>query len=247
MTQLHDLRKSLAERWPAAFSAAEVARRIGVSERTIRRWEAGEDWPRRRHLQALGNELGFRVVDERPEAIEAAAGLARLQPVMAERGTYMASDQTFRDVAIIVRDTTVAMWRPAPVIEASLRSAEAANPAGTYAGDLIREAAMFLRATTSLAAQRTSERWFGTLELAIMYQPNSVKDVQNQLRVIAIPNHPDVEVRFLNQRTPDSMTLGFDFQAASADEADEIARLYADRVVVQFERYRAKILSVSAN
>jgi len=37
----------------AEFGARDLARRCGVSDRTIRRWAAGIDWPRRQALEKL--------------------------------------------------------------------------------------------------------------------------------------------------------------------------------------------------
>ena len=244
MTQLQLLRQSLAKRWPSAFSVPEVARRVGVTERTYRRWEAGEDHPRRRHLQALGNELGFKPVDERPEALEAAAGLARLQPLMADRLMYTEGDATFQEVAVLVRNMNTGMWLPENVIESSVGRAEAANPAGTYQGDLLKEAATHLRTTAALAAHPEPENRIGTLELALTFQPNSFADVREQLRAV-VPGHPDVEATYLDQKAPDRMTLQFTFVATTNQEADEVARAYARQVVVQFGRYGARELSVS--
>ncbi len=246
MTRLQDLRQSLAGRFPAAFSVPEVARRIGVSERTYRRWEAGEDWPRRRHLQALEHQLGFKVVEESPEGLEAAAGLAWLQPLMADFATYNTSDPTFQEVAILVREANVGNWRPASAVEASLKRADEANPLDTEHGRLIQEAARLLRTTVALVAGRASRTWVRTVELGLTLQPNSLPDFQDQLRAISVPGHPDVEVHNLDQRAPDRMTLQFDFQAASADEADEIARLYVDRLVAQLDCYGPRVLTVSA-
>ncbi len=245
MTELQLLRQSLAKRWPSAFSVPEVARRVGVTERTYRRWEAGEDRPRRRHLQTLGHELGFKPVDERPEALEAAAGLARLQPLMADRLTYTEGDATFQEVAVLVRNMNTGMWMPENLIESSTARAAAANPAGTYQGDLVREAATHLRTTAALAARPAPEERVGTLELALTFQPNSFTVVREQLRAIVVDGHPDVEANYLDQKAADRMTLQFTFLATTTEEADEVARAYARQVVAQFGRYGARELSVS--
>jgi hypothetical protein len=165
---------------------------------------------------------------------------------MADRLTYMEGDPTFQEVAQLVRDMGNGMWRSENAVGASLMRAEAANPENTYQGALIREAGVYLRATAALAARPAGQKWVGTLELALTFQPNSFPVVREQLRTIVIPGHPDVEATYLDAKAPDRMTLQFAFEAASADEADEIARLYAGRVVSQFSRYGAELVPVSA-
>jgi hypothetical protein len=39
------------------FSARELARRCGVSDRTIRRWASGEDWPAAERLHRLVDSI----------------------------------------------------------------------------------------------------------------------------------------------------------------------------------------------
>lgn len=147
MTRLRTLRQWMARRWPSAFAVPEVARRLGVTERTYRRWEAGEDRPRARHLQALNRELGLNPVSDTTESIEIAAGLSWLQPQMAEVGTYYAGDDTFRQVAIMVRNASAGeSIPPASGTELWLRRAEQANPPDTQHGRLIQEACTLLRA-----------------------------------------------------------------------------------------------------
>jgi transcriptional regulator with XRE-family HTH domain len=137
----------MAQRWPSAFAVPEVARRIGVTERTYRRWEAGEDRPRSRHLRALNRELGLNPISDSGESIEIAAGLSWLQPQMAEVGTYYAADETFRQVAIMVRNASAGQAiPPASGTEVWLRRAEQANPLDTEHGRLIQEACVLLRA-----------------------------------------------------------------------------------------------------
>lgn len=137
----------MARRWPSAFAVPELARRLGVTERTYRRWEAGEDQPRMRHLQALNRELGLSPLSDTAESIEIAAGLSWLQPLMAEVGTYYAADETFRQVAIMVRNASAGQpIPPASGTEVWLRRAEQANPPGTDSGQLIQEACVLLRA-----------------------------------------------------------------------------------------------------
>ena len=48
---------------PAAFTAAELARRMRVTERTYRDWEAGAHRPTRRKRAALARHLGVTVAD----------------------------------------------------------------------------------------------------------------------------------------------------------------------------------------
>jgi transcriptional regulator with XRE-family HTH domain len=59
--RIREIRQGLAQRYPRAFSVAELARRIGVAERTLRHWERGTMRPTRRHAQALARELGVPV------------------------------------------------------------------------------------------------------------------------------------------------------------------------------------------
>ena len=46
---------------PAAFTLAAVAKRVGVTEAAMRRWEMGTSRPRARNLRALARELGVSV------------------------------------------------------------------------------------------------------------------------------------------------------------------------------------------
>ncbi len=48
---------------PAAFSSAAVARRVGVTDRTMWRWEHGLNRPHARHARALAKELGVALAD----------------------------------------------------------------------------------------------------------------------------------------------------------------------------------------
>lgn len=52
-----------AQAVPAAFSISAVARRVGVTETALRRWESGAARPRKRHARALARELGVQVED----------------------------------------------------------------------------------------------------------------------------------------------------------------------------------------
>lgn len=43
------------------FTATALAQRVGVGERTLRAWEAGEQAPTARHRRALARELGVKI------------------------------------------------------------------------------------------------------------------------------------------------------------------------------------------
>ena len=45
------------------FTVTALAQRIGVGERTLSAWEAGEQIPTARHRRALAKELGVTVED----------------------------------------------------------------------------------------------------------------------------------------------------------------------------------------
>ncbi len=141
MTRIHDLRQSLARRFPRAFSQQELARRLGVTDRTYRRWETGEDRPSQRHLQMLARELaiGFKELDT-------AVRLERLQPLMDAPATYHTGDEAFHQVAVMVR--AARSGQPLPnrlVVEKWLTAAEAGATAETFHGYLVREGAVVLR------------------------------------------------------------------------------------------------------
>ena len=61
--RIRDLRLERARQFPAAFSIAEMARRLGVAERTIRYWESGESLPTKRHAQRLARDFGVTVAE----------------------------------------------------------------------------------------------------------------------------------------------------------------------------------------
>lgn len=61
--RIREIRQERAKIVPAAFSVSAVARRIGVSETALRRWESGAAKPRRRHARVLARELGVEVAD----------------------------------------------------------------------------------------------------------------------------------------------------------------------------------------
>ncbi len=61
--RVKEWRLKRAETVPAAFSVAEVARRLRVSERTYRDWEAGRHRPSRRSRVAIARDLGVTVAD----------------------------------------------------------------------------------------------------------------------------------------------------------------------------------------
>ena len=52
-----------AEIVPSAFTVVAVARRVGVNERTVRSWEAGQSRPHRRHARRLARELAVTLVE----------------------------------------------------------------------------------------------------------------------------------------------------------------------------------------
>lgn len=72
--RIREIRLRRAADVPAAFSVEAVARRLGVSWNTVRRWESGEMRPRKRHARALARALGVSVdelgLEEGPEAAE---------------------------------------------------------------------------------------------------------------------------------------------------------------------------------
>ncbi len=141
MTRIHSLRLSLAQRFPRAFSQQELARRLGVTDRTFRRWESGEDRPSQRHLQMLSRELaiGFKELDT-------AIRLERLQPLMAAPATYNTGDEAFQQVAVMVRAASSDQPLPNPkVVERWLHAALAGASTESYHRYLMREAAVALR------------------------------------------------------------------------------------------------------
>jgi transcriptional regulator with XRE-family HTH domain len=61
MNRIRELRMERSRLAPTAFSQEALARRLGVSARTVARWEAGTSKPTRRHARALARELGVSV------------------------------------------------------------------------------------------------------------------------------------------------------------------------------------------
>ncbi len=61
MNRIRTIREERAKVVPAAFTATAVARRIGVSDRTLWAWEQGINRPRARHARALARELNVTV------------------------------------------------------------------------------------------------------------------------------------------------------------------------------------------
>lgn len=61
--RIRELRQERIKLAPRAFTAASVAGRLGVTENTLLRWERGQAQPRKRHAQALAQELGVSVAD----------------------------------------------------------------------------------------------------------------------------------------------------------------------------------------
>ena len=59
--RIRALRLELARRHPLAFSAAAVARQLGVSEWTVRSWEMNRTRPTQRHARALARLLSVSV------------------------------------------------------------------------------------------------------------------------------------------------------------------------------------------
>lgn len=58
---IREIREERAQIVPAAFTVSAVARRVGVTEAALRRWEQGTARPTRRHSRALARELGVDV------------------------------------------------------------------------------------------------------------------------------------------------------------------------------------------
>lgn len=76
------LRRLREERGPngAPLTQKEAGRLVGVPARTIQRWEAGESFPQRRHLEALERELGLQVEDvELPERSPTIAQISAIE------------------------------------------------------------------------------------------------------------------------------------------------------------------------
>lgn len=63
MNRIRELREKLAAVAPAAYSVPALARRLGVTEGAVRRWESGQRIPRQRHARALARDLGVKVED----------------------------------------------------------------------------------------------------------------------------------------------------------------------------------------
>src|SRR4030081_546127 len=61
MNRIRAIREERAKVVPAAFTATAIARRMGVSDRTLWAWEQGINRPRARHARALARELGATV------------------------------------------------------------------------------------------------------------------------------------------------------------------------------------------
>jgi transcriptional regulator with XRE-family HTH domain len=59
--RIRAIREERGKMVPAAFTLAAVARRLGVTEGMVRRWELGTNRPRPRHARALARELGVSV------------------------------------------------------------------------------------------------------------------------------------------------------------------------------------------
>jgi transcriptional regulator with XRE-family HTH domain len=56
--RIRAIRLQLQERYPYAFAAEEVARRVGVHAATLRGWELDQHRPPRRHAERLARDLG---------------------------------------------------------------------------------------------------------------------------------------------------------------------------------------------
>jgi DNA-binding transcriptional regulator YiaG len=59
--RIRQRRLELAKQHPQAFSAAAVARQLGVSDWTVRSWEMDRTRPNKRHAKALARLLGVSV------------------------------------------------------------------------------------------------------------------------------------------------------------------------------------------
>lgn len=59
--RIRELRLERAQLFPAAFSVAALARRMGIGERTIRYWEEGQTRPTARHARRLAREFGVPI------------------------------------------------------------------------------------------------------------------------------------------------------------------------------------------
>lgn len=67
-------RRIQSERERLGLSHLELAAKVGTTDRSVRRWEAGASEPQPRHLRALAETFDLQVTDLRPnlEAEEAA-------------------------------------------------------------------------------------------------------------------------------------------------------------------------------
>jgi transcriptional regulator with XRE-family HTH domain len=59
--RIHELRLLRGRDAPGAFTQAAIAIRLGVTERTVWRWEHGISRPPKRHARALARALGVKV------------------------------------------------------------------------------------------------------------------------------------------------------------------------------------------
>jgi DNA-binding XRE family transcriptional regulator len=61
--RIREIRQRRALEVPAAFTVAEVARRVGVQPETMWRWEHGVTKPTPRHARRLAQQLGVTIDD----------------------------------------------------------------------------------------------------------------------------------------------------------------------------------------
>ncbi len=121
----------------------EGGKYLRISRATLDRWIAEErvrayELPSGRGRRVKRNDLDDVLVQRR-------LSLSELQPKMAEFAVYNGGNPEFQEIAVMVRDASVAQgaW-PLQIVERSLSKAEASNPPTTFRGRLIRQARLAL-------------------------------------------------------------------------------------------------------
>ena len=240
-------------RW---MTVVQVMRYLQVSRTTVYQWMQQGRLPYRELPGGRGRRFDRDEVD-RLLAEPAPSGEALDQAIRdlhrEMNAGWDAGNHEYHQVIHMLHAAAGGESLIAAAVERWLRFAEASNPVGTTHGRLVREAGRLLRARVGdavggpmdLSGKSLQRKALCHVEFAFTFAPNDRDLIVKQIRSVRVPGHPDVEGFGFDPVPGEASTyrLGFDFEAASAGEADEIAESYIQGVLAELRAYGPRIVT----
>ncbi len=239
------------------MTVEQVMRYLQVSRTTVYQWMQQGRLPYRELPGGRGRrfdrvEVDRLLVEPAPRGVALDEAIRTVHREM--NAGWDAGNHEYQQVVHLLRAAASGESLVAAGVDRWLRLAEASNQADTNSGRLVREAGRLLRARLSedagtaeaVSDQPLRRRSLCTVEFAFTFPPNNRNLVIEQIRAVRVPDHPDVE-GFGFDHAPgkfDTYRLQFDFEAASAAEADEIGEAYVNSVLAQLSSYGPRVVTL---